>query len=280
MTATLDRALPAADAGVMATATRTRRYLSGRGGARSPRSTSWRFWPRMTQPSRVRRARSCAGRACIPVTSWSGGGPATPGRWPRWPPRGAASGPILAMRRSRRCAGRRSGWSRSWPRPASWWMSRQNCKRSWSWDITKLHGPAKWTYYYLAVIPVALRQGRREDCGVGRHADDVPSGDERLELAAGEQLAGKVVQPHRHALGGQLGKRVMAGVTGYVQAFGCRCSPSRQVRAGRSAVPPVSGAKVAGWPPGREPCRASWMLSRAAAATASAVMPNWRYRVW
>ena len=150
----------------------------------------------------------------------------------------------------------------------------------WSWDITKLHGPAKWTYYYLAVIPVALRQGRREDCGVGRHADDVPSGDERLELAAGEQLAGKVVQPHRHALGGQLGKRVMAGVTGYVQAFGCRCSPSRQVRAGRSAVPPVSGAKVAGWPPGREPCRASWMLSRAAAATASAVMPNWRYRVW
>jgi putative transposase len=23
----------------------------------------------------------------------------------------------------------------------------------WSWDITKLHGPAKWTYYYLYVIP-------------------------------------------------------------------------------------------------------------------------------
>lgn len=22
----------------------------------------------------------------------------------------------------------------------------------WSWDITKLHGPAKWTYYYLFVI--------------------------------------------------------------------------------------------------------------------------------
>jgi putative transposase len=22
----------------------------------------------------------------------------------------------------------------------------------WSWDITKLHGPAKWTYYYLYVI--------------------------------------------------------------------------------------------------------------------------------
>jgi len=23
----------------------------------------------------------------------------------------------------------------------------------WSWDITKLHGPAKWAYYYLCVIP-------------------------------------------------------------------------------------------------------------------------------
>ena len=22
----------------------------------------------------------------------------------------------------------------------------------WSWDITKLKGPAKWTYYYLYVI--------------------------------------------------------------------------------------------------------------------------------
>jgi putative transposase len=22
----------------------------------------------------------------------------------------------------------------------------------WSWDITKLHGPGKWTYYYLYVI--------------------------------------------------------------------------------------------------------------------------------
>jgi len=33
----------------------------------------------MTPLSRVRRARSCAGRACIPATSWSGAGPATPG---------------------------------------------------------------------------------------------------------------------------------------------------------------------------------------------------------
>lgn len=24
--------------------------------------------------------------------------------------------------------------------------------RCWSWDITKLHGPAKWTYFYLYVV--------------------------------------------------------------------------------------------------------------------------------
>src|SRR6516162_463444 len=24
-----------------------------------------------------------------------------------------------------------TNWSRSWPRPASWWMCRQNCTRSW-----------------------------------------------------------------------------------------------------------------------------------------------------
>ena len=36
----------------------------------------------MTRRDRVRRARSCAGRACIPVTSWTGGGPGTAGRWP------------------------------------------------------------------------------------------------------------------------------------------------------------------------------------------------------
>jgi putative transposase len=38
----------------------------------------------------------------------------------------------------------------------------------WSWDITKLHGPAKWTYYYLSVTwnQVAWRQpGYLESCG-------------------------------------------------------------------------------------------------------------------
>ena len=38
------------------------------GGGRSPRSTSWMWWPSMTRRRPVRRARSCAGRACTPVT--------------------------------------------------------------------------------------------------------------------------------------------------------------------------------------------------------------------
>ena len=32
----------------------------------------------------------------------------------------------------------------------SWSATAPN--QVWSWDITKLHGPAKWTYYYLYVI--------------------------------------------------------------------------------------------------------------------------------
>ena len=30
-----------------------------------------------------------------------------------------------------RLQGEKQRWSRSWPRPASWWMCRQNCTRSW-----------------------------------------------------------------------------------------------------------------------------------------------------
>jgi transposase InsO family protein len=29
---------------------------------------------------------------------------------------------------------------------------RTSSNACWSWDITKLHGPVKWTYYYLYVI--------------------------------------------------------------------------------------------------------------------------------
>ena len=38
---------------------------------------------------------------------------------------------IRGMRRSPACRKRRPSWSRSWPRPASWSMSSQNCRRSW-----------------------------------------------------------------------------------------------------------------------------------------------------
>ena len=39
------------------------------------------------------------------------------------------------------------------PRPGrspSWWLPQPN--QVFSWDITKLHGPEKWTYYYLYTV--------------------------------------------------------------------------------------------------------------------------------
>src|SRR5688572_15082516 len=39
----------------------------------------------------------------------------------------------------------------------------------WSWDITKLRGPAKWTYFYLYVILTPLQPlRRRRDGGLSR----------------------------------------------------------------------------------------------------------------
>jgi transposase InsO family protein len=46
---------------------------------------------------------------------------------------------------------------------------------TWSWDITKLLGPAKWTYFYLYVVldifsryvvplKISLRAGTRTTC--------------------------------------------------------------------------------------------------------------------
>jgi len=58
------------------------RCPSGPGVGRSPGSTNSRFW----RPTRLRpmvgRVRGCAGRACTPATSTTGGGPVTPARWP------------------------------------------------------------------------------------------------------------------------------------------------------------------------------------------------------
>ena len=46
-------------------------------------------------------------------------------------PRGRKRRDPAGRRRSPACKPKNSDWSRSWPRPASWWMSRQNCTRSW-----------------------------------------------------------------------------------------------------------------------------------------------------
>src|ERR1700748_1759644 len=53
-------------------------------------------------------------------------------RWRARRGRGAVRRLIRAMRRSPGCRKRRPSWSRSWLRPASWWMSQQNCRGSCS----------------------------------------------------------------------------------------------------------------------------------------------------
>ena len=63
------------------------------------------------------------------VIEWRRAG--TPVPWRARPGSGAARRLIRGMRRSPGCRKRRPSWSRSWLRPASWWMSRQNCRRSW-----------------------------------------------------------------------------------------------------------------------------------------------------
>src|SRR3954468_17912844 len=63
---------------------RIRRCPSGPGGARSPRSTSWRSWPPMMPPRTARRGPCCAVRACTPATSWRGGGLVTPAGLVAW----------------------------------------------------------------------------------------------------------------------------------------------------------------------------------------------------
>ncbi len=72
----------------------------------------------MTRHPMVRRARCCAVRGCIPATSWSGGEPATPVRWRRWPPHVGASAATRKPSRSPACKQKSSNWSGSWPRPA------------------------------------------------------------------------------------------------------------------------------------------------------------------
>src|SRR5664280_171894 len=48
------------------------------------------------------------------------------------PSRGDDAGRIRGTLRSTGSTRRRPDWSRSWPRPASWSLSSQNCRSSWS----------------------------------------------------------------------------------------------------------------------------------------------------
>ena len=52
-------------------------------------------------------------------------------RWLGWPLRAGVGGATRKPSRSPALNRRNDNWSRSWPRPASWWKSRQNCTRSW-----------------------------------------------------------------------------------------------------------------------------------------------------
>jgi hypothetical protein len=61
---------------------------------------------------------------------------------------------------------------------------------------------------HLVGVGVALGQCGREDRRVGRHPHDVPGVDELLQLAAGDRLAGQVVEPDRDALLAELGEYV------------------------------------------------------------------------
>ena len=55
------------------------RALAASSSTGRPRGTSWSYWPSTTRPTRVGRVSACAVKACIPATSWPGGGPGTRG---------------------------------------------------------------------------------------------------------------------------------------------------------------------------------------------------------
>ena len=56
----------------------------------------------------------------------------------------------------------------------------------WSWDITKLHGPEKWTYYYLYVIlDIYSRYAVGLDAGPGRTGRALQDADRRVDPKQG-----------------------------------------------------------------------------------------------
>jgi len=77
----------------------------------------------------------------------------------------------------------------------------------WSWDITKLHGPAKWTYFYLyVIIDIYSRQtvgwmlATRESAALAEQllastiaAEKVPAGQLTIHADRGSSMASKPV---------------------------------------------------------------------------------------
>jgi hypothetical protein len=109
----LDRALVAGDAG---------------------RVTGEQERPDPEVPEKARRRTFTAQYKLEVLAAYDAAGPGEKGAILRR--EGRYSSHIVDWRRSRdngALAGRKRkpGWSRSWPRPASWSMSSQNCRRSW-----------------------------------------------------------------------------------------------------------------------------------------------------
>ena len=109
-----------------------RSCLTSLGGGRSPPSTSWPSLRSTTPvPVTATRAPSCAVKACIPATSWSGAGPVTAGRGRPGPtsggPRPVPDAAALAKANQQDRTPRGVTWpSTSWP-----WTSWEKLTRSW-----------------------------------------------------------------------------------------------------------------------------------------------------
>lgn len=86
----------------------------------------------------------------------------------------------------------------------------------WSWDISKLHGPARWTYYYLYVIrlelltPADVHHGRAQERLAARnqvlaaafaaHPERFPRGPPSPGQLPHEVWINKPVQPEEATL--------------------------------------------------------------------------------
>src|SRR5271165_2733530 len=169
----------------------------GRSGGRSRPSTSWRSWPSTTQRRRARRGRCCAARACTPAISWSGARRVMRARWPGWRCRAAASAVTRRPTRLPALRPRSASWGRSWPRPASWWMCRQNCPRSWG-RSPRARTPSRGRRHD--------RPGRRRTRRVHRRAGCV----RRRRRVAGRLLPAAPRQPGTRAAGADPAPRTAA----------------------------------------------------------------------